>query len=474
MTGQSSAAFPANAAAARRDAVLTGALERLQRDTRAARPAVLAALPEFDALRDAARDVRDAALDRLDTLLETFEARVAAAGGQVHWCEDAAEARRAVLRICREAGARRIAKGKSMVTEEIGLNDALAAEGFEVTETDLGEYVLQLRGEAPSHIVIPAVHLTRAQFSETFRRAHLGLPPDRSLDEPRRITDEAREVLRAAFLGADVGITGANFLVAETGSIVLVTNEGNGDLAQALPRTHIAVTGIEKAVASIADALTLTRVLARSATGQEISAYTTFATGARRPGDADGPEAFHVVLVDNGRSALLAGRKRQILRCIRCGACQTACPVYGAVGGHAYGAVYGGPVGAALTPALAGHAGAYHLPEASSFCGACEEVCPVRIPLPALLRHWREDAHDGRITPAAHRRALALWRFFAARPALYRPAAALCSAVLRALGRGRGRLRRLPFAGGWTGGRDLPVPDGPPFFAWPRRRGRGG
>ena len=472
MIGLSPASFPRNAAAARADATLVGALARLQRDARAARPGLLARLPEFDALRDAARDIRADALDRLDDLLVAFEAKVEEAGGAVHWCADAAAARATIARLCREAGAGTIAKGKSMVCEEIALNDALTAEGFEVAETDLGEYILQLRGEAPSHIVMPAIHLTRGQIARTFRDFHDDLPPDRALEEPRAITDEARARLRATFLRADVGITGANFLVAETGSVVVVTNEGNGDLVQALPRTHIVVAGIEKALPTIEDALCLIRVLARSATGQEITAYTTFATGARRAGDADGPESFHVVLVDNGRTELLAGRKRDILRCIRCGACQTVCPVYGAVGGHAYGAVYAGPVGAVLTPALAGRRAAYHLPEASSLCGACQEVCPVRIPLPALLRHWREDARADRTGPAVGRLGLAVWAFAAARPPLYRMLARLASAGLRLLAGRGGRLRRLPFAGGWTGGRDLPAPAGRPFLdRWRRRSG---
>ncbi len=473
MAQLSPAAFPRNAAAARGNAVLAGALERLQRDTRASRPALLARLPEFDALCDAAREIREDALDRLAPLLEAFEAKVREAGGHVHWCRDAQEARATVTRLCREAGARTVAKGKSMVSEEISLNDALIAAGFDVVETDLGEYILQLRDEAPSHIVMPAIHLTRGQISETFRDSHDDLPADRPLEEARAITDEARARLREAFLRADVGITGANFLIAETGSVVVVTNEGNGDLAQALPRTHIVVTGIEKALAEIEDALCLIRVLARSATGQEITAYTTFATGARRADDVDGPDAFHVVLIDNGRTDLLAGRKREILRCIRCGACQTVCPVYGAVGGHAYGSVYAGPVGAVLTPALQGHRAAYHLPEASSLCGACQEVCPVRIPLPALLRHWREDAHENRISPAVNRLGLAAWAFAAARPGLYRLLIGLASVGLRTLAGRRGRLRRVPLAGGWTGGRDMPAPAGRPFLAqWRRNKPR--
>ncbi len=467
-----SARFPENVSAARRDPTLLDALRRLQRDTSAGRPAVLARIPEFEALRDAAAEIRDAALANLADNLERFERNTVAAGGVVHWCRDAAEARETVVRLCREAGARTVAKGKSMVSEEIALNPALERAGFETVETDLGEYVLQLRRETPSHIVIPAVHLTRNQFSDTFREAHDELPADRPLAEPRAITDEARGALRQVFLRADVGITGANILVAETGSAVIVTNEGNGDLVQSLPRTHIVVTGIEKAVGTIDEALTLIRVLARSATGQEISAYTTFATGARRADDAAGPETFHIVLVDNGRSDLLAGSKREILRCIRCGACQTVCPVYGAVGGHAYGAVYAGPVGSVLTPALDGLAKARHLPEASSFCGACEAVCPVRIPLPRLLRLWREDAFQAHLGPATARWALFAWSALIARPRVYRAAAAAAGRALRLLARGRGRLSRAPFAGKWTAGRDLPVPEGGTFVGRWHARGR--
>ncbi len=468
-----SARFPDNVTAARGDPTLLAALQRLQRDARAGRAEVIARLPEFEALRDAAREIRNGALANLAANLERFEENVIANGGAVHWCRDAAEAGAAVTRICREAGARTVAKGKSMVSEEIALNAALLGAGFDVVETDLGEYVLQLRDETPSHIVIPAIHLTKDQFAETFRDAHDALPEDRSLEEARAITDEARFALRDVFLRADVGITGANFLIAETGSVVIVTNEGNGDLAQSLPRTHIVVTGIEKALGTAEEALTLVRVLARSATGQEISAYTTFATGARRADDAAGPEAFHVVLVDNGRSDLLGGPKREILRCIRCGACQTVCPVYGAVGGHAYGAVYAGPVGSVLTPALSGLETAKHLPEASSFCGACEAVCPVRIPLPRLLRLWRQDAFQAHLGPTVLRWGLFAWSALTAWPRAYRAVGAVGGGVLRLLAMGRPRLARLPFAGKWTGGRDLPVPEGGTFVGrWHRRRGK--
>jgi L-lactate dehydrogenase complex protein LldF len=235
--------------------------------------------------------------------------------------------------------------------------------------------------------------------------------------------------MRGKFLAADVGVTGANFLVAETGSAVIVTNEGNGDLTQTLPKVHIVLAGIEKLVPTLEDTATLLRLLARSATGQEFSVYTTVATGPRRAGDLDGPTEFHVVLLDNGRSTMLAGGLREALRCIRCGACLNHCPVYQAVGGHAYGAVYSGPIGAVITPALNGLAGARHLPNASTFCGRCEEVCPMRIPLPRLLRYWREREFERHLQPAASRVALAVWAFFARRPRLYRAAAALAVAV---------------------------------------------
>ncbi|MEX2454362.1 MAG: lactate utilization protein B [Rhodospirillaceae bacterium] len=472
MAHSDSLKFSESAAAALADASLQEALAKLQRDTRASRPLVAARLPEFEALRDRAVAIRDHALAHLDHYLAEFEANVVAAGGQVHWCADAAAARAAVLGICRRAGAKTVAKGKSMVTEEIDLNAHLIAAGLDVVETDLGEYILQLRGETPSHLVMPAIHLKKEQVAETFRRFHVDLDPARPLDAPAAMTEEARHALRGKFLAADVGITGANMLVAETGSVVVVTNEGNGDLAQTLPRVHIAVATIEKAVPKLDDALTVLRVLARSATGQEITCYTTTATGPRRPEDPDGPEEFHVVLLDNGRSGLLGGAFRDVLRCIRCGACQSACPVYGAAGGHAYGGVYGGPIGAVLTPALDGIERAWTLPEASSFCGGCEAVCPVRIPLPGLMRRWREAAHMRRLNAARARRGLALWAWAAKRPWLYRRGARLAVAVLRLLGGRKRILRALPFAGGWTASRDLPVPEGGTFVdLWQRERG---
>ena len=349
-----------------------------------------------------------------------------------------------MLQICRSVGAKLVAKGKSMVAEEVGLNDFLEANGITPVETDLGEYIIQLRHEPPSHIIAPAIHLVKEQVAETFRAEHRSLDPDRLLAEPRQMCDEARSVLRPRFLAADVGITGANFLIAETGSSIIVTNEGNGDLTQTLPRIHIVMTSIEKLVPTFEDAATLLRLLARSATGQEFSSYTTISTGPRRPDDLDGPEQYHVVLLDNGRSAMIGTEFQDMLRCIRCSACMNHCPVYAAVGGHAYGWVYPGPMGAVLTPSLIGIEEAGHLPNASTFCGRCESVCPVKIPLPKMMRHWREREYAKKLSPPAYRGGLAAWAWVARRPALYHALAEIASRALGWAGGRRGRFRALP------------------------------
>ena len=466
--------FPENARAALADPQLRAALDKFRVGFPARRAAAVQALPEFERLRDEAKDLKDHVLTHLDLYLERYEARVRESGGHVHWARTPAEAREIVARLCHEAGARTVAKGKSMVSEEVGLNAALEAAGMEVVETDLGEYIIQLRKEPPSHIIAPALHLSKEQVAEEFRAAHTDLPADRPLDQAGDLIAEARQVLRAKFLAADVGITGANFLVAETGSSIIVTNEGNGDLSQCLPRVHIVLTGIEKMVPTLEDAGLLLRLLARSATGQEASAYTTLSTGPKRAGDPDGPEQYHVVLLDNGRSALLGTEFQDVLRCIRCGACMNHCPVYGAVGGHAYGWVYPGPIGAVLDPALLGIKEARHLPNASTFCGRCESVCPVKIPLPAMMRHWREKEFEGRIGPAGFRRGLGLWAFFARRPWLYRLATRIGMGALKLWSRGQGRFRSLPLAGGWTDARDFPAPQGDTFQARFRKERRHG
>jgi L-lactate dehydrogenase complex protein LldF len=450
--------FTENAARALADARLQRALLSVKTGFMVKRTQARAQLPEFDELRNIAAGIKDQVLAHLDIYLEEYEQKVADSGGTVHWARDAAEACQIVVNLARAAGARSITKGKSMVSEEIGLNQALEGAGFETVETDLGEYIIQLRNETPSHIVAPALHVTREQIEEDFRNAHTSLPPERDISEAPELVAEARAVLRRKFLAADVGVTGANFLIAETGSSVIVTNEGNGDLTQLLPRMHIVIATIEKIVPTLEDASTLIRLLARSATGQEISTYTTFSTGPRRAGDPDGPAAYHVVMVDNGRSKMLGGRFREMLRCIRCGACINHCPVYAAIGGHAYGWVYPGPMGSVLSPQLIGIHECADLPSASTFCGRCQSVCPMNIPLPKLLRNWRETDFQEKGGFTAPKLALRAWAFAAMHPALYRLAAGIGIRVLSLLAGRRRAFRKLPLAGAWTKHRDLPAP----------------
>jgi len=465
--------FASNAIAALGDSALQHALAELPKGLAAKRERAKAALPEFEALRRVGRNIKDHVLDNLDLYLEAFENNALAAGSHVHWASTAQEACDIIGNICRETGARLVTKGKSMVSEEIGLLADLEASGFNVVETDLGEYIVQLRKEMPSHVMAPAIHVRPSDIGATFRHHHRELEPGRNISTPEALVSEARTVLRDKFIGADVGITGANFLIAETGSAILVTNEGNGDLTQSLPKVHIVLTSIEKVVPTLEDGWALLRILARSASGQEIATYTTITTGPKRPADPDGPEACHIVLLDNGRSELLRSEYRDVLRCIRCGACMNFCPVYGAIGGHAYGSVYSGPIGAVLTPALVGLSAAANLPQASTFCGKCEDVCPVEIPLVGLMRRWREKAFD-QDTSWRNRAALRVWAALAKRPALYRAAARSMVAILAVLGRSKGHLKHLPFASAWTRNRDFPAPQGQTFQAqWARQRGGG-
>ena len=468
-----SRAFADNARQALHDATLQQALAKAGVGFVDKRRAAIADLPEFAALREAGRAIKDHTLANLDHYLLRFEQQVRAAGGEVHWAETPDEACAAVLDICRGAGAKRVAKGKSMVGEEIAINDALETAGFDVVETDLGEYIIQIAHEPPSHIIAPAVHKTRAQIARLFEDLHHQPGLTRPLETVPQIVDEARQILRDTFLSADVGITGANFLIAETGSTVIVTNEGNGDLSATLPRVHIVLASIEKVVPNLEDASVLLRLLARSATGQEITSYTTFFTGPRRSEDTDGPEAFHVVLVDNGRSRMLGGAYQEMLRCIRCGACLNHCPVYSAVGGHAYGWVYPGPMGAVLTPLMVGLEVGGPLANASTLCGRCEEVCPMSIPLPKLLREHRRQEFERKLVAPRSRWALATWAFCAERPRLYRWATRLGVMLLNKLSRGRGRLHSLPLAQAWTAARDLPAPQGDTFMVqWQRRKNK--
>jgi L-lactate dehydrogenase complex protein LldF len=398
--------FKQRADLAMHDMELQKALGMLKGGLASKRSVAVAAMPEFDAVRDAGRDIKEHTLAHLDWYLEEFERNCIAAGGQVHWASSVEEAREIIVRLCADAGAKRVTKGKSMVGEEIGVNEALEAADVDVLETDLGEYIIQLADEPPSHIIAPAIHKTKEQVTELFYKHHAKHGKTDRVTEVGDIVNEAREVLREGFLSADVGITGANFLVAESGSSVIVTNEGNGDLTNTLPRVHIVTAGIEKVVPTFEDVSTILRLLGRSATGQEMSSYTTFSTGPRRADDLDGPQEFHVLLLDNGRSEMLGNEFHDMLRCIRCSACMNHCPVYGTVGGHAYGWVYPGPMGSVLTPVMLGIEKTNSLPNACTLNGRCQEVCPMQIPLPSMLRHLREREYAQRLTPMSRSRLL--------------------------------------------------------------------
>ena len=465
--------FQDRAKQALQDASLQRALAKARGGFVDHRQEAIDALPEFDAIRDAARDIKNHVLANLDGYLELYEQQVIENGGQVHWARDAEEACQIIAGICKEAQAKTVTKGKSMVSEEMHLNPVLEAAGMTVVETDLGEYIVQLAGETPSHIIAPAVHKTREQITDLFHEHHSPLGYTDRVTQREALVNEARSVLRERFVTADVGITGANFLVAETGANVIVTNEGNGDLTSCLPRVHIVTAGIEKIVPSLDDLAVLLRVLARSATGQEFSAYTSLYSGPRRPGDMEGPEAYHVVLLDNGRSRLLGGQYQAMLRCIRCGACLNHCPVYGSIGGHAYGWVYSGPMGSVLTPLLNGFDQSLDLPNACTLNGRCKEVCPVRIPLSDLLLKHRVEQHERRLSSGFGRFLLGAWAWLACRPRLYQGVMALPLRVMHMLGRRRGGLTWLPGVGGWTGSRDFPAPARRSFMRqWQSRKVR--
>jgi L-lactate dehydrogenase complex protein LldF len=437
-----------------RDQTLQTALGRTISHFIGARARALDALSDADALRDQARAIRAEALSRLDELLEQLADQVAARGGHVCWAEDGAAARRYIADLARDRGVRTIVKSKSMASEEIRLNEALEAAGVAVVETDLGEYIVQLAGETPSHIIAPAVHKTRQQVAELFEQ-HLGLPPT---DDIPTMARAARRALRQKFLQADMGVSGVNFGIAASGAVALVTNEGNGRLTTTCPRIHVAVMGIERIVANLDDLGVLLQVLARSATGQKLSVYTTIVSGPARPGEPDGPEEFHLVLLDNGRSRILGGDYAEALMCIRCGACLNHCPVYQTIGGHAYGGVYSGPIGAVLTPLLQPDLpDVEKLPQASSLCGACQAACPVRIALPDMLLRLRADAVAAGKTDAAERIAIEGWKAVMTNPSFYRAGGRMAALATRLLG-GRRQIGWLPPPlSEWTNARDFPT-----------------
>lgn len=456
--------FKRSASEALQNQELQRALDKAKDGFIGKRSKAVANLAEWETIRTEAREMKNHVLENLDHYLLAYESAVIANGGLVHWAETPQDAARIVVDLCKQAGAKTVAKGKSMVGEEADLNSALLKENIVPIETDLGEYIIQLANEPPSHIIAPAVHKTKEQVSELFHEHHKQYGLNEKLTDRAELVAEARTVLRDKFIAADVGITGANFLVAETGQHILVTNEGNGDLSSVLPDTQIVISGIEKVVPNLDDASALLRLLARSATGQHFSNYTSLMSGPKRHDDIDGPSQFHVVLVDNKRSEMLAGELREMLRCFRCGACINHCPVYGSVGGHAYGWVYPGPMGSVVTPVMVGIENAPDLPHACTLNGRCAEVCPMSIPLPSLLRKHRETTFEKHLVSPASRYGLKLWSSLASRPALYRFATGVVAATLNRVGRRNGRFTSMPLAGGWTGSRDLPAPQSASTF----------
>ena len=422
------------------------------------------AFERSDEVRQKARAIKDETLAELDKHLETLEANVMRNGGHVHWAAEGQDACQYVLDILAKTAARKVVKSKSMTSEEIRLNHALEAAGVEVVETDFGEYIIQVAGHRPSHIVGPALHLSKDDVAEILSQAAGETLPS----ERVALAAFARRTLRSRFAQAEVGITGANYAIAETGSIVLVENEGNARLTTGLPKIHIAVMGIEKVIPRLADLPYFLKVLARAATGQKMSIYTSLITGPSREGELDGPEEFHLIILDNGRSRILGGPLRESLFCIRCGACLNACPIYRTVGGHSYGGVYAGPIGAVLTPLYDGLPANHHLPHASSLCGACQAACPVKIQIPEMLVQLREQLHSEphQVSRWEHL-AYGLWAKMLRNEFWYGCATWLATRTLGRLKRRTGWLSWLPGKlGGWTARRDFPAPAPQRFRDW--------
>jgi len=475
------ATFYARTDAALADARLRTALAGTTARLVNGRAAALAALDASDQVRDEARRIRAHTIAHLDRYLDQFARNAGARGCTVHWAPTAVDANRIILDIARAEGISLAVKSKSMVTEEIELNHALEGAGVRVVETDLGEFVVQVAADRPSHIIVPIIHKRREDVAALFQEK-LGAKPEEVVDAAA-ITAFARRTLRRDFLRAGMGISGVNMAVADSGSLCLVTNEGNGRLTTTLPRVHVAVMGLERLVPTAADLAVVLQLLARSATGQALTVYTNIISGPRRPagdagptaGEPDGPDQLHIVIVDNGRSRMLDGPLAEMLYCIRCGACLNICPVYRHIGGHAYGGVYPGPMGAVVSPGLMGLEAWSELSHASSLCGACRDVCPVRIDLPHLLLELRARAAAADLSPWWLRLAMPMYAAVATRPALYRWLGSLAARLAHGLAPD-GWFRRMPGPiAGWTVSRDFPAPARESFLqAHERRTSAGG
>jgi L-lactate dehydrogenase complex protein LldF len=467
--------FQSGATAALADSQLRANLRKATRVIQEKRSGVIREVPDWDDLTGAAREIKERAVGQLDRYLVQLEASVEAAGGRVHWARDGEEANRIITDLVEGAGATSVVKVKSITTDEVGLNQALEARGIEAVETDLAELIIQLASEESSHFLVPAIHKNRTQIRDLFR-VHLQRPD--LTDDPEALAEAARLHLRAKFLAADVAISGANFAVAETGTVGVVESEGNGRMCLTLPRVLITLMGIEKVLPTFQDLEVFLQLLPRSATGERMNPYTSLWTGVH-PGD--GPEEFHLVLLDNGRTRVLQDPVgRQALYCIRCSACLNICPVYARVGGHAYSATYPGPIGSILTPQLLGPGVHDSLPFASTLCGACREVCPVRIEIPEVLLHLRRRAVEGEVgrgrgRPPLQERALMAGLGLAFRvPWIYNRGLALMRWIMKRQA-SRGWVRELPgYGAGWTSGRDMPVVAHETFREWWATRGSGG
>ncbi|MEH6584647.1 MAG: lactate utilization protein B [Halioglobus sp.] len=435
-----------------------------------ARNAAVSKFGPFEALRQHVKRIRQHTLDNLDHYLLQFEQEAVKNGSQVHFARSGGEMNSIVLDICQQHGVRRVAKGKSMVTEETELNRYLISAGLDVMETDLGEYIIQQAGETPSHIIGPALHKSQQEIRELFLKKH-DLGP-RELEGPAEMVAEARTILRKYFLEAEVGIIGSNALIAENGYSMLVTNEGNGDLCANLPKILIVCTTLERVLPRAEDANAMLRLLSRSAIAQPITSYTSFYSGPRHGEEPDGPLETHFVLLDNNRSDILASDYQEMLHCIRCGSCLTHCPVYIAAGGHAYGSVYSGPMGSVLTPLLTSLEESSTLPNACTTCGRCAEVCPADIPLPDLLRDLRQEEARHKLSSARWRMGIKFHAWLSSHPGLYHWLTGLGISILGLLGKKRGAFRKLPMAGGWTDSRDFPAPQGKTFMQQYKSRGK--
>lgn len=464
-------AFDQNALKALGDEQLHRALQNLVVTFGKRREEAINSVEDWEGLRHRARAIKDETLVHLDRYLQEFASNAERAGACVHWARDGHEVSNIIIGLLRERSAKRVVKSKSMATEEIHLNPALEEAGIETVETDLGEWIIQLARETPSHIVVPAIHKSKKQIADLFV-AKIGIEPTDDVD---KLTSAARRVLRQRFAEADAGISGVNFGVAETGTILILENEGNIRLTTSLPKTHIAVMGIEKIIPHFADLDVFLKLLPRSGTGQQLTAYQSLITGTKKRPEDEGPEEVHIILMDNGRSRMLAHPvTRQSLACIRCGACLNACPVYQQIGGHAYGSVYPGPIGAVITPQLIGISKATQLPYASSLCGACREVCPVKIDIPALLLHLRSEIVEGAASGSGRARgpvkrnfiehlAFRSYAFAWSRPTLYEWGTRIARLLQRAVV-SQGRIGKVsgfvamivPPFGAWTAGRDAP------------------